>query len=91
MSLRDNKGAKIYIADHRGLVGSAIWKNLVFKGYTSLIVKTHPELDLTGPAAVNSFFEAEKHEYVFLAAAQVPSKRISSIAQISFPSISQSK
>lgn len=66
-----NKNSKIYIAGHRGLVGSAIWKNLSAKGYTNLIGKTHAELDLTNQLAVASFFELEKPEYVFLAAAKV--------------------
>lgn len=66
-----NKDAKIYIAGHRGLVGSAIWKNLQEKGYTQLIGKTHKELDLMDPVAVRLFFDEEKPEYVFFAAAQV--------------------
>ncbi len=66
-----NKNSKIYIAGHRGLVGSAIWKNLTEKGYTHLIGKTHSELDLTDKVAVATFFEKEKPEYVFLAAAYV--------------------
>ncbi|MCD8167267.1 MAG: GDP-L-fucose synthase [Bacteroides sp.] len=65
------KNAKIYIAGHRGLVGSAIWKNLQEKGYTNLVGKTHHELDLLDGAAVRRFFEEEKPEYVFLAAAYV--------------------
>lgn len=65
------KDSKIYIAGHRGLVGSAIWKNLTEKGYTNLIGKTHAELDLTDQTAVARFFETEKPEYVFLAAAKV--------------------
>lgn len=66
-----NKNSKIYIAGHRGLVGSAIWKNLSEKGYTHLIGRTHSELDLLDATAVRRFFEAEKPEYVFLAAAHV--------------------
>lgn len=66
-----NKQAKIYIAGHRGLVGSAIWKNLQAKGFTNLIGKTHQELDLLDSVAVRQFFETEKPEYVFLAAAHV--------------------
>lgn len=66
-----NKTSKIYIAGHRGLVGSAIWNNLKGKGYTRLIGKTHSELDLTDGAAVRHFFETENPEYVFLAAAHV--------------------
>ena len=66
-----NKDAKIYIAGHRGLVGSAIRKDLQNKGYTQLIGKTHSELDLMDPAAVRRFFDEEQPEYVFLAAAHV--------------------
>ena len=66
-----NKNAKIYVAGHRGLVGSAIWKNLKSKGYTNLIGCTHTELDLRNTEAVNAFFKKEKPEYVFLAAAKV--------------------
>lgn len=65
------KNAKIYVAGHRGLVGSAIWKNLHDKGYTNLIGRTHQELDLLDGDAVKRFFEEEKPEYVFLAAAFV--------------------
>lgn len=66
-----NKSSKIYIAGHRGLVGSAIWKNLQQKGFTNLIGHTHNELDLLDAEAVTQFFETEKPEYVFLAAAHV--------------------
>ncbi|MDM5262638.1 GDP-L-fucose synthase [Sulfurovum sp. XTW-4] len=66
-----NKDAKIYVAGHRGLVGSAIVSNLKAKGYTNVIGKTHAELDLLDQQAVASFFESEKPEYVFLAAAKV--------------------
>lgn len=66
-----NKNSKIYVAGHRGLVGSAIVKNLQLKGYTNLIYKTHVELDLTNQKAVEEFFEKEKPEYVILAAAKV--------------------
>lgn len=66
-----NKDAKIYVAGHRGLVGSAIVRNLESKGYTNIIGRTHSELDLTDQAAVRSFFETEKPEYVVLAAAKV--------------------
>jgi len=65
------KSAKIYVAGHRGLVGSAILKNLQSKGYTHFIVRTHSELDLKNQAAVAAFFAKEKPEYVFLAAAHV--------------------
>ncbi|WP_283636243.1 GDP-L-fucose synthase family protein [Aquaticitalea lipolytica] len=66
-----NKTAKIYIAGHRGLVGSAILKSLKSKGYTNIITKTHSELDLTNQEKVAKFFSKEKPEYVFLAAAKV--------------------
>lgn len=66
-----NKDSKIYVAGHKGLVGSAIVKNLEQKGYANLILKTHLELDLTNQKAVAEFFEREKPEYVFLAAAKV--------------------
>ncbi len=65
------KNSKIYIAGHRGLVGSAILKNLQEKGYTNLITRTHGELDLTNQQAVAEFFQQEKPEYVILAAAKV--------------------
>ena len=65
------KNAKIYVAGHRGLVGSAIVRNLQKKGYTNIIGRTHKELDLTDQRAVDAFFDAEKPEYVFLAAAHV--------------------
>ncbi|MBQ6967524.1 MAG: GDP-L-fucose synthase [Lachnospiraceae bacterium] len=65
------KDAKIYVAGHRGLVGSAIVRSLEKKDYTNIVVRTHSELDLTDQAAVNSFFETEKPEYVVLAAAHV--------------------
>ncbi|MFR9636845.1 MAG: GDP-L-fucose synthase [Rikenellaceae bacterium] len=66
-----DKTAKIYIAGHRGMVGSAILRNLQSKGYTNFITRTHSELDLTSQAEVNEFFETEKPDYVFLAAAKV--------------------
>jgi GDP-L-fucose synthase len=66
-----NKNSKIYVAGHRGLVGSALWKNLQSKGYTNLIGRTLDELDLMDTKAVNAFFEQEKPEYVILAAAKV--------------------
>jgi len=65
------KDSKIYIAGHRGLVGSAIVKSLKQKGYTNLIYKTHAELDLMNQLAVEAFFQTEKPEYVILAAAKV--------------------
>lgn len=65
------KKSKIYIAGHRGLVGSAIVKNLQEKGYTNLVYRTHKELDLTNQEAVAEFFKTQKPEYVILAAAKV--------------------
>lgn len=65
------KTAKIYVAGHRGMVGSAIVRQLKKEGYNNIITKTHSELDLTRQADVETFFEAEKPEYVFLAAAKV--------------------
>ena len=66
-----NKDAKIYIAGHRGLVGGAITRFLQSEGYTNLLTRTHKELDLLNQKEVNDFFEKEKPEYVFLAAAKV--------------------
>ena len=66
-----NKDSKIYVAGHRGLVGSAIVRNLEERGYTNIIYRTHKELDLTRQVEVEKFFEKEKPEYVFLAAAKV--------------------
>ncbi|MFZ4739784.1 MAG: GDP-L-fucose synthase family protein [Bacteroidales bacterium] len=66
-----NKNSKIYIAGHKGLVGSALWNNLISKGYTNLIGKTIEELDLMNQKDVEAFFKLEKPEYVILAAAKV--------------------
>lgn len=66
-----NKDSKIYVAGHRGMVGSAIVRELRRQGYSNIITRTHRELDLTDQRAVNEFFAAEKPEYVFLAAAKV--------------------
>ncbi len=66
-----NKDSKIYIAGHRGLVGSALWNALRHQGYTHLMGRTHAEMDLMDPIAVREFFEKEQPEYVFLAAAHV--------------------
>lgn len=65
------KDKKIFVAGHRGLVGSAILRRLQSEGCAHVITRTHGELDLTNQAAVNLFFEREKPEYVFLAAAKV--------------------
>ncbi|WP_280672949.1 MULTISPECIES: GDP-L-fucose synthase [unclassified Dysgonomonas] len=66
-----DKSSKIYIAGHRGLVGSAILKNLQDKGYSNFVLRSHSELDLTDQRAVADFFKEEKPEYVILAAAKV--------------------
>lgn len=66
-----NRKSKIYVAGHKGLVGSAILRNLKNNGYENLILKTHKELDLVNQNEVNLFFKNEKPEYVFLAAAKV--------------------
>lgn len=65
------KDSKIYVAGHRGMVGSAIVRALKAQGYTNIITRTHAELDLINQAAVDQFFATEKPEYVFLAAAKV--------------------
>ena len=65
------KTDKIYVAGHRGLVGSAIVRNLKEKGYENVIGRTHKELDLISQAEVRAFFEAERPDVVVLAAARV--------------------
>ncbi len=66
-----DKNARIYVAGHRGLVGSAIVRNLNARGYNNLLQRTHAELDLTDQQATSAFFAREKPDYVFLAAARV--------------------
>ena len=66
-----NKESKIYVAGHHGLVGSAIWNNLIGRGYTNLVGRTHAELDLTDQVAVRRFFDEERPDGVVLAAAFV--------------------
>ena len=66
-----DRSGKIYVAGHRGLVGSAIVRSLKRSGYTNIVCRTHSELDLTDQSEVNKFFEEERPEYVFLAAAHV--------------------
>ena len=66
-----NKDSRIFVAGHRGLVGSAICRGLEQRGYTGLLLRTHAELDLADRTAVRDFFAREKPEYVFLAAAKV--------------------
>lgn len=82
--MKIEKNARIYVAGHHGLVGSAIWKNLQEKGYTHLIGRTHRELDLLDGVAVREFFDAEKPEYVFLAAAFVGGIMANSIYRADF-------
>ena len=65
------KNAKIYVAGHRGMVGSAILRELERQGYSNIVTRSHEELDLCNQRAVQDFFEVEKPEYVFLAAAKV--------------------
>lgn len=65
------KNSKIYIAGHRGMVGSAIYRKLVAEGFTNIVVRSSAEMDLRNQQAVAAFFESEKPEYVFLAAAHV--------------------
>ena len=66
-----NKTSKIYVAGHRGLAGSAIVRALQAKGYANLVLRTHEELELTEQAAVRDFFQRERPDYVFIAAARV--------------------
>src|SRR5438552_2829085 len=65
------QASRIYVAGHRGLVGSAIWRELSRRGHTSLIGRTHAELDLLDQGAVERFYSQEQPEYVFVAAAKV--------------------
>ena len=78
------KTSKIYVAGHRGLVGSAIWKNLTEKGYTNLVGRTHNQLDLMDASAVKRFFDEERPEYVVLAAAFVGGIMANSIYRADF-------
>lgn len=71
MKIKMNLNAKIYIAGHRGLVGSALMRQLQTQGYSNIVTRTHAELDLTNQQVVADFFAAEKPEYVILAAAKV--------------------
>jgi len=66
-----DKSAKIYVAGHRGMVGSAIVRELERQGYHNILTRTHKELDLCDQQAVDKFFAEERPEYVFLAAAKV--------------------
>ncbi len=78
------KASKIYIAGHRGMVGSAVLRNLKQKGFTNFILKTSAELDLRNSQAVSTFFENEKPEYVFLAAAKVGGIQANNIYRADF-------
>lgn len=79
-----NKNSKIYVAGHRGLVGSAIVRNLRAKGYENIIEKSHKELDLMNSENVREFFKKERPEYVFLAAAKVGGIKANSESQADF-------
>src|SRR5579863_2623218 len=63
--------SRIFVAGHRGLVGSAIHRGLVQRGYSNILLRAHSQLDLTDRVAVRTFFQIERPEYVFLAAAKV--------------------
>ena len=78
------KNSKIYVAGHRGMVGSAIVRELLRQGYTNIITRSHSELDLTDQRAVNAFFASEKPDYVFLAAAKVGGIEANSSAPADF-------
>lgn len=79
-----SKNTKIYVAGHRGLVGSAIWNNLLSRGYNNLVGRTHSELDLLDPVAVRRFFDDERPEMVVLAAAHVGGIMANSIYRADF-------
>lgn len=78
------KDSKIYVAGHRGLVGSAIWQNLMSRGYTNLVGRTHKELDLLDSVAVREFFDRERPDAVVLAAAHVGGIMANSIYRADF-------
>jgi len=78
------KDAKIYVAGHRGMVGSAICRELERQGYTNIITRTHAQLDLCRQDAVDAFFAEERPEYVFLAAAKVGGIQANSEAPADF-------
>lgn len=79
-----NCDSKIYVAGHRGMVGSAIVRELQRQGYGNIIVRTHAELDLLNQKSVNDFFSAERPEYVFLAAAKVGGIEANSLSLADF-------
>ena len=78
------KNSKIYVAGHRGLVGSAIWNNLLQRGYTNLVGRTHKELDLTNQVAVKNYYEEEQPDAVVLAAAVVGGIKANSLYRADF-------
>ncbi len=79
-----DKNAKIYVAGHRGLVGSAIMRNLIERGYTNIVGRTHAELDLLDVVAVRQFFDEERPEAVVLAAAHVGGIMANSVYRADF-------
>src|SRR5262245_48626158 len=78
------RDARIFIAGHRGMVGSAIWRELQHRGFTNLIGKSRAELNLLDAAAVNQFYAAHKPEYVFIAAAKVGGIHANSTQPVGF-------
>ena len=91
-----DKNAKIYIAGHRGLVGSAIWKNLTDKGYTNLVGRTHTELDLLDSVAVKDFFDKERPDYVvvldempYLTSGKIDFVKLKQVAEFDYENIKQ--
>jgi GDP-L-fucose synthase len=78
------KNARIFVAGHKGMVGSAIVRKLTHEGFTDILTRSSSELDLTNQAAVNAFFEKEKPEYVFLAAAKVGGIQANNIYRAEF-------
>ena len=79
-----NKDAKIYVAGHRGMVGSGITRLLKSRGYQNIITRTHSELDLLDQAAVHTFLQAEKPDYIFIAAAKVGGIQANNIYRADF-------
>jgi len=79
-----NKAAKIYVAGHRGMVGSSITRLLKSRGYNNVITRTHAELDLLNQAAVHAFLAAEKPDYIFIAAAKVGGIQANNIYRADF-------
>ncbi|MDY7547879.1 GDP-L-fucose synthase [Glaciimonas sp. CA11.2] len=79
-----DRSAKIYIAGHRGMVGSAIARNLLAKGYSNILTRTHKDLDLLDQAAVQAFIQDQKPDYIFLAAAKVGGIQANNIQRADF-------